>query len=61
MLIYEIVRYIINSDPRYTLNYTFSSGNGLISVVLIWINQLTEILKFRLNPETAIKENIYGS
>ena len=57
MLIYEIVRHIVDHFCNtYKLSCTFPSGNRHISVVLGFSqDQLTEVQKFKLDPETSIQ------
>ena len=55
MVTYEIVRYIADPDPYYTLDCTFPPGNRLISVVLVWEKRPKEVQKFKLNPKPSIK------
>ena len=60
MLIYEIVRHIIDPEYKrdYSLNFTFSSGIGFIYVIVIWGDGFKEIHKFKLNPETSIEVSV---
>ena len=55
MIIYEIIRHIIDIKLNCNLSCTFPSGNRLITVVLNFRDQSKEILKFELDPETPIK------
>ena len=56
MLIYKIVRHIMDLDAICSLSCTFPPGNRLISVTLdfSW-NKSTEVQQFKLDPEAPIK------
>jgi hypothetical protein len=54
MLIYEIVRCIVEIQPGYTLSCTFPSGNIFIDVRLEK-ERGPIVQRFKLNPETPTK------
>jgi hypothetical protein len=53
MLIFEIVRHILDPKTSCTLAYTLSSGHGCINLKLIKQLQLMEALRFRRDPEIS--------
>ena len=58
MLIYEIVRYIMDPMGKFRLSCTFPSRIGSINVTVIWERWPNEVFKFELNPETSIKVSV---
>ena len=57
MLIYEIVRCIMNIELNFNLSCTFPKGNRLISLVLSFhmdIDRPTEVQEVELDPEAPI-------
>ena len=58
ILIYEIVRCILNIDPNYTISVATPLGTGILTVKLTWPRDGTcppQTLYFQLDPHKSIK------
>jgi hypothetical protein len=64
MLIYVVVRVIVEHCSIFTLSCTFPKGNKYIDVELIWKDEgFTKVLKLKLDPKASIEvslTNIFG-